>query len=123
MSAITESVLCYFPDPEPGARAEGVFAALGIAVRQVAPREVTQTVGYLAGLPGYSARPAPLVPPRIAAPMLVLSGLMDLRLDEALAALRRANLTIPHKAVLTPTNAGWTLAALYEELDKEHRAL
>ncbi|MEG0764590.1 MAG: DUF3783 domain-containing protein [Pseudoflavonifractor sp.] len=123
MSAITESVLCYFPDPGAAAAAEQVFAGLGMAVRQLSPRDLAQTPGYLAGLPGYEKLPEPLVPPRLAVPMLVFSGLMDLRLDEALAALRKAQISVPHKAVLTPGNGGWTLTALYEALDREHRAM
>ena len=53
--------------------------------------------------------------------MLVFCGLSSGRLDAVLAALRRKNIRIPHKAVLTPHNAAWTPIQLFDALDEEHR--
>jgi hypothetical protein len=33
--------------------------------------------------------------------------------------LRSANITVTHKAVLTPTNAKWTVQRLWMELERE----
>lgn len=53
--------------------------------------------------------------------MLVVCG-MDAELDGLLAALRQAGITCP-KAVLTPSNRGWTAGRLYRELERERRAM
>ena len=52
-------------------------------------------------------------------PILVLCGLNNAQLDKLLPALRKLGAGPCLKAVLTPTNASWTLSALYEELCKE----
>ena len=54
--------------------------------------------------------------------LLVMAGLNDKQLDALLLALRRKGVTLPLKAVLTPTNARWTAQALYEELCRERAA-
>lgn len=119
-----ELVLTHFPDMVYAAKAGAVFAALGIGSRAVAPGETGQTVGFLAGLPGQSARAKGLIAPKLTDPMLVLCGLSRERMDTLFAALRAAGAPPPNrKAILTPTNMGWTLDALYEELGREHEAM
>lgn len=57
-------------------------------------------------------------------PILIFCRLVPGQLDRLLAALRKAG--VPRtclKAILTPTNAGWTLGALYEELSQERERL
>ena len=57
-------------------------------------------------------------------PILIFCRLVPGQLDRLLAALRKAG--VPRtclKAILTPTNAGWTLKALYEELRQERERL
>lgn len=117
---IAELVLTFSPDPVYAAGAEAVFDAMGIRCRAVAPDEVTQPVGYLAGLPGQSASPRPLSLPVLTEPVLVLCALSRERMDTLFAAMRQAGTPPPNrKAILTPTNMGWTLAALYDELGRE----
>ena len=124
MSAMSELVLVYDSDPLHSARSQEVFTALGIPARTVSLREVTQTVGHLAGLPGHEARPVPMAPPQLSEPMLVLAGFSSERMDVLFAALRENGAPPPNrKAILTPTNAGWTLDALYVELGREHEAM
>ena len=52
-------------------------------------------------------------------PMLVFCGLTSSQLDKLLPTLRKLGAGSCLKAVLTPTNAGWSLRALYGELCKE----
>ena len=54
--------------------------------------------------------------------LLVLAQLSEGQLDALLAQLRQQRCSIALKAVLTPTNAGWTVQALYEELCRERAA-
>lgn len=119
-----ELILHRFTDPVYAARAEEVFTALGVGSRPVADVETAQTVGSLAGLPGHSPAPRPLVPPRFDEPVMVLCGFSRQRIDELFSAMRAAGTPPPNrKAVLTPTNKGWALDALYEELGREHETM
>ncbi len=119
-----ELILYAIPDPVHAARSAQVFADLGMRGRPVAPGEVTQTVGYLAGLPGQMATPRPLVSPTLAQPIMVLCNLSRPRMDVLFQAMRAANCPPPdRKAVLTPTNRNWPLSDLYAELGREHEEL
>lgn len=55
-------------------------------------------------------------------PALVFCHFSDRQLDRALQSLHRIQ-AVCLKAVLTPTNAGWTFRALYGELVKERSQL
>ena len=54
---------------------------------------------------------------------LVLCGLRDKRLDKALFELRRADIPIDYKAILTPSNQEWTVPELMKELQRERQAM
>ena len=57
-------------------------------------------------------------------PMLVFCGLSQGKLDQLLTAMGRSGLPrITLKAMLTPTNAGWTSQQLWTELRREHAAM
>jgi hypothetical protein len=119
-----ELILYSFPDPVHAAAADHIFAELGIRGRAVSPDEVTQTVGCLAGMPGQEAAPRPLVLPRLAEPVMILCGISRPRMDELFTAMRSGGCPPPdRKAILTPTNLGWSLVALYEELGREHEEM
>lgn len=55
--------------------------------------------------------------------LLVLCGLRDKRLDKALFELRRADIPIDYKAILTPSNQEWTVSELMKELQRERQAM
>lgn len=63
--------------------------------------------------------PAAQAPPSC----LVLCGLRDKRLDKVLFELRRADIPIEYKAVLTPSNQEWTVPELMKELQRERQAV
>lgn len=63
--------------------------------------------------------PAAPTPPSL----LVLCGLRDKRLDKALFELRRADILIDYKAILTPSNQEWTVPELMKELQRERQAM
>ena len=54
---------------------------------------------------------------------LVLCGLRDKRLDKVLFELRRADIQIDYKAILTPSNQEWTVPELMKELQRERQAM
>ena len=51
---------------------------------------------------------------------LIFAGFGREELSRTVDALRRENIRVPLKAVLTPSNAGWPLRGLLAELAKEH---
>ena len=116
-------VLLYgLPKETPAGRAaREILAALGIAVTEVAPYQLLQPVGVLAGYEGEAAQlyfgsaPQELV--------LMMAGFSSVQLDSLLAALRRAGIVIPLKAVLTQHNRNWSFLSLIEELQREHAAM
>lgn len=55
--------------------------------------------------------------------LLVLCGLRDKRLDKVLFELRRADIPIDYKAILTPSNQEWTVPELMKELQRERQAM
>lgn len=93
-----------YPDTEPG------FAALADACRA---EGLTLTPVGPASAPAIEANyPA----------ALIMNGLDRSRLDSFLTRLRAGGVSIPLKAMVTPTNQGWTLAALLAELVQEREA-
>ena len=56
-------------------------------------------------------------------PMLVLHGFSGAELDRVLDALRKGGISIPLKAVTTPTNMAWNAYTIFENLSKERKAL
>lgn len=92
-------------------------------IRRIDRADYEQTIGALAGLPGYTRSEKRYEGGEFAAPMLVfcmgqqkMYGLLD--------GFRRAGVpSVDYKAMLTPTNSQWTPLQLYEELRKEHAAM
>ena len=57
------------------------------------------------------------------ASLLLLCGLREKRLDKLLFELRREEVTVEYKAILTPVNRTWTLWHLYLEMQREKAAI
>lgn len=55
--------------------------------------------------------------------LLILCGLRDKRLDKVLFELRRADILVDYKAILTPSNKEWTVPELMKELQRERQAM
>jgi len=108
--------LLFYDDADHGwdAGLRQLCALQGLRCRRVEDRELSLPLAALAdGLRAPADAPAAHLPE----PVFVLSGGS---LDRILSGLGRAG--VPRsvlKAVLTPTNAGWTLPQLYRELVKE----
>lgn len=93
----------------------------GMQLKCLAPGDLSICVGQLCDLPGKYPK-GPLVPPEQFPAALILEGLSDPVLDNLLADLRAANITIPLKAVVTGINRQWPLVQLLKELNEEHEA-
>ena len=103
---------------------------MGVKIRNVAPDQVMESVGYLAGVPGFEKREVLQQPeaeekiPQITEQMLVMKDFTSRRIDTLLLNLRKAKVPkINLKAIVTEQNAGWSFYHLYEEIGEEHRRM
>jgi len=92
---------------------------LGLPCREILPEEFGHPLGYLLSLPGFKAGQSE---ERFEGEMLVMHALNSLQFGALLDALRTSNAPVALKAVVTETNASWSSARLYHELEREHRA-
>ena len=53
--------------------------------------------------------------------LAVFCKLPEKKLDKLLAQLRKNQIPITYKAIMTPTNAKWNVLRLYAEMEREHR--
>lgn len=74
---------------------------------------------YAQNPPDAATGPAAQTPPSL----LILCGLRDKRLDKVLFELRRADIPVDYKAILTPSNKEWTVPELMKELQRERQAM
>ncbi|MBS5062155.1 MAG: DUF3783 domain-containing protein [Hungatella hathewayi] len=120
-----EMVLYYNTVQNPNvAKLKGVLVRMGVRIKNITPEQVTQTVGYLAGIEGYPESEMPEVLPVIEEEMLVMRGFTSRRMDELLMNLRKAGVPkIALKAVVTESNCGWSFYHLYEEIREEHEKM
>ncbi len=117
------TILFYDPGSTPWApKLRQLCAIQGLRLRPVETADLERTVSALS----QGLRPAQTPPEGapIGEPILVFCHLSGSQLDRMLQALRR--LGVPRgclKAVLTSSNAEWTLRALYDELCRERLQL
>ena len=58
----------------------------------------------------------------VAESLLVMCDLSDKRIDKLLFELRRSDVVLNYKAILTPTNRKWTVSQLLLEMHREKAA-
>ncbi len=117
----TPTILFYTPSPVPyAAKLFQLCAVQGIKLRVAEPSDLGRPLSALAqGLRLEEPLPAGEALPES---MLIFCHFSDRQLDRALQSLRKIQVRCL-KAVLTPTNAGWTLRKLYGELVEERSQL
>ncbi|MBQ6380062.1 MAG: DUF3783 domain-containing protein [Clostridia bacterium] len=94
--------------------------ACGAQAVAVAQADFVQTPGALLGiLP--RAKEVCLAP--FAEPMLMMCGFSRPQMEQFLDILRKEQVMIPYKAMLTPTNLMWQCDALLKELKAEHEQM
>ena len=110
-------------DSTAGRKVRDILRELKLPAVTLNPLQAGQTVGYLAGLPGYAAQNAPLPARSVNQPFLLMAGLSEAQQTKLLTNLNAAEVHIPLKAVLTRTNQDWTLSRLLIEISREHALL
>lgn len=115
---------------------KGVLVQMGIRIKNLTPGRCEKKIGYLAGLDGFESedaisdmagvtgagQQASSIP--INEELLVLCGFTDERLEQLLGRLKRAG--VPRsvmKAIVTESNAHWTVYELYSYLVEERRQI
>ncbi len=98
----------------------------GIKCKAVSPEDFTLPLNVLFGFVPQKAKTEETKikeAPLFSEEMLLMYQLNGSAMDKFLRALRQANVDIPLKAVLTPTNSTWLPQDLLQELQKEHEAM
>lgn len=123
MASSRETVLYYEPgDTHRAAQVKSVLVRMGVRIKNVSAAQTGETVGHLLGRKDFAARQTPETEP-LPAPVLVLDGFTDKRLELLLRALKAADVAVPYKAVVTESNLVWLFSQLYAELEAEHAAM
>ena len=116
----TETVLMYNCSGPEWAKLRQIFLMLRVRIRPVEADQYGLTLAELLSRSGEKRG----VEEDFSDPMLVFCGLSQGKLDQLLTAMGRSGLPrITLKAMLTPTNAGWTSQQLWTELRREHAAM
>ncbi len=122
-----ETVLLYNIKNKPyTAKLKSILLRLGIKIKVVTPEQYGLPIASL--LSNSSSKvetTAEATPdtPNFEDEMLVMAGLTDARLNQLLLALRKDQIRIPLKAILTPHNSQWNSVQLRDELSLEHQKM
>ncbi len=120
-----ETVLYFAPDGTSHTPLlKGVLAQMNIKVKNLTPERCAQRIGWLAGVEGVEKRELSesfqRYVPVLDEELMVMAGFTDGRLDELLENLKKAGAPkIRLKAIVTETNARWTVYQLYNQLKAE----
>jgi len=91
---------------------EGMAPAFGMKLLPVSPADAGKTVAQLLGEVEVKTYP----------PALVLANFREKDLDTLLDLMKQAQVNIPLKAVITPSNKNWVFGDLLAHLSEEHAA-
>lgn len=94
---------------------------MGLEIRCVKKEEYALPLGFLAGTDGFTDEEQD-DRESFEEEMLIMCGLTGSEMNELIDTLRRKNVSIALKAVLTETNSKWSSTRLYRELSAERAA-
>lgn len=113
-----EKLLLFGADDAEFQKVNQIASRLKLRLERVNPACYHLTLGEIASGSHNSSASSPA----LSESLLVMCHLSDKRMDKLLFELRRADVALSYKAVLTPTNAGWTLPRLMLEMQREKAA-
>ena len=108
---------------ERGDAVRAVLAAQGIRVRTVAAEQLGNPVGAIAGMPGFKMSAKPFAGEAPTSEFMLLHNFSSSRMNDLLAAMRKANCSVGCKAQVTQANRLWPFATLVENVSREHAAM
>lgn len=116
-----EKLLIFHFDDTNYRKLEQIARSLNISCEKVPDTLYNQTIAAIA-----SGRPNPLIAPASgkvpSESLLLMCNLTDNHMDRLLEELRKKNVSIDYKAILTPTNQKWTVFQLMLEMYREKAA-
>ena len=120
-------VLLYQVPLEKAKQLTSALAMMGVRTEQVAPGDIYQKVGYLAGADGCVWAEAPevqdgdLSAEEFGGEILVMCGFSRMQFEMFMSFFKRKKISpVAIKAMLTDTNQRWTFARLIREVRTEH---
>lgn len=117
---MTPQVLIYnITDPSRQKKLKMLLLGMKIRAKVISADLYEQPIGTLAGLKDIPPAPVPPKMPSMTEEMLIMCHFPEALLNRFLPALRKNDLRIPLKAMLTPTNAAWSSYQIYDELRLE----
>lgn len=108
---------------ERGRTVRAVMDELGIAVRTIAPANLNDPVGAVAGMMGMRPSRVPWAGEAPEGEFMLVCNCSSSQLDKLLAAMREADVSIAHKAQVTQYNRLWPLRKLMQEVAQEHAVM
>lgn len=99
---------------------EGMAPAFGMKLLLVSPADAGKTVSQLLGEVETLSSRTLVLEPGAYPPALLLANFKSRDLDTLLDLMRQAKVSIPLKAVVTPTNKNWVFGDLLAHLQEEH---
>lgn len=112
-----------------GPALRALLEGAGVGIRTVDDSELAKSVGYLAGIPGFSSTPktnaivTSLEETLLSEELLLFCHMPDGRVMGLVRAMRTAGISVGCKAVLTEHNQSWPFARLIQEVSEEHAAM
>lgn len=95
-------------------------SAFGMKLLPVSPADAGKTVAQLLGEVEMKASRTLVLEPGAYPPALVLANFKEKDLDTLLDLMKQAQVNIPLKAVVTPSNKNWVFGDLLAHLSEEH---
>ena len=107
---------------------EGLAKLTGETVRHVAPSEYSLPLGKLVFGPFYQPQGSPddhlpegtALKDSIDDPMLIFAGMEQTKAMDLIDKMKKLGISVPLKAVITPTNQAWSSFLLYTHLKAEY---
>ena len=120
-----ETVLYYCPQgTKHKNQVKAVLVQMGVRIKNIDQDQIGQTIGYLAGIPGFEKKEEGTENVPIREEVLVMKDFAGSRMDQLFLGLRRAK--VPSgalKAIITDSNVNWSFYQLSQELVKERTAI
>ena len=99
---------------------EGMAPAFGMKLLLVLPADAGKTVAQLLGEVETKSTRTLVLEPSAYPPALILANFKDQDVDTLLDLMKQAQVNIPLKALVTPTNKSWVFGDLLAHLQEEH---
>ena len=103
-----------------GTHIRAILASLGVEAQTVTPDDLGQTIGHLAGLPGFEASEDDVDDEAPSIEFMVMCGFSESLLDAFLDAMQAEGIRVDHKAIVTEHNRSLTLLDLMGDIHGEH---